>query len=193
MVTELDLVPRHWWLLALRGVAAVLFGILALALPGITLYALVLLFGAYALVDGLLAIGSALRSKGEHLWYLLLAGVVGILAGIATFSWPGLTALVLLFIIAGWAIVTGVLEVISAVRLRSLMQHEWAWIVGGLLSVLFGLILLIQPGSGALALVWLIGGYAIVFGITLFVLAWQVRELEHKRSGGAPMRQPAAS
>src|ERR1041385_4899262 len=110
MTWESALVPRHWWALALRGLAAIALGILAFAVPGMTLGALVLLFGAYALVDGVLAIVSAVRSGGAHLWYLLLQGVVGILAGVATFTWPGLTALVLLFIIASWAVVTGLLE-----------------------------------------------------------------------------------
>jgi uncharacterized membrane protein HdeD (DUF308 family) len=191
MTMESDLVPRHWWALAIRGFAAIVFGILALALPGMTLAVLVLLFGAFALVDGVLAIISALRSGGEHLWYLLLQGVVGIVAGVAAFTWPGLTALALLFIIAAWAVVTGILEVISAVRLRKVIHNEWAWIAGGVLSVVFGLVMLISPGAGALALVWLIGGYAIIYGITLFALAWEVWGLHHP--GGAGLHQPAAS
>jgi uncharacterized membrane protein HdeD (DUF308 family) len=194
MTTELGVVPRHWWALALRGLAAVVFGILAFALPGMTLALLVVLFGAYALVDGVLAIVSALRSGGEHLWYLLLEGVLGIAAGIAAFTWPGLTALVLLFIIAVWAILTGLLEVVAAVRLRKAIKNEWAWIAGGIVSVVFGLFMLISPGPGALAFVWLIGAYAIIFGITLFGLAWEVRGLhEHTRPGGAGLHQPAAS
>jgi uncharacterized membrane protein HdeD (DUF308 family) len=195
MATELDLVARPWWVLAVRGVAAVVFGLLALALPGITLYMLVLLFGAYALIDGVLAIGSAIRSGGRHLWYLLAEGVVGILAGIAAFAWPGLTAFVLLVIIAAWAIVTGLLEVISAVRLRNVIHHEWAWIISGVLSLLFGVLLLARPAEGALAVVWLIGLYAILFGLAMFGLAWEIRELDrHTRAGGAaPVHQPAAS
>lgn len=193
MTRESDLVPRHWWALALRGLAAIALGILAFALPGMTLGVLVWLFGAYALVDGVFAIVSAVRSRGDHLWYLLLQGVVGILAGIAVFTWPGLTALILLFIIAGWAILTGILEVISAVRLRKVIHTEWAWIAGGVLSVVFGLVMLISPGTGALALVWLIGGYAIVYGITLFALAWEVREVQHTRPGGAGLHQAATS
>jgi uncharacterized membrane protein HdeD (DUF308 family) len=180
MATEFqpNVMPRHWWALAVRGLAAVVFGILAFVMPGMTLTVLVLLFGAYALVDGVLAIVSALRSGGEHLWYLLLEGVLSILAGVAALVWPGLTALVLLFIIAGWAILTGILEIISAVRLRKAIDNEWAWIASGVLSVIFGIILLVQPGTGALAVVWLIGAYAVLFGITMIALAWQVRELE---------------
>jgi len=158
-----------------------------------TLGVLILLFGAYALVDGVLAIVSAFRSGGEHLWYLLLQGVVGILAGVAAFTWPGLTALVLVFIIASWALLTGILEVISAVRSRKVIHHEWAWIAGGVLSVVFGLVMLMSPGAGALALVWLIGGYAIIYGITLFGLAWEVRDVQDTHPGGAGLHQPAAS
>jgi uncharacterized membrane protein HdeD (DUF308 family) len=194
MTTELGLVPRHWWALALRGLAAVVFGILAFSLPGMTLAVLVLLFGAFALVNGVLAIVSAVRSGGDHLWYLLLEGVVGILAGIAAFTWPGLTALVLLFIIAVWAVLTGILEVIVALRLRKAIKNEWALIAGGILSLVFGVFMLVSPGAGALALVWLIGAYAIIYGITLFALAWEVRGLhEHTHAGGASLHQPAAS
>jgi uncharacterized membrane protein HdeD (DUF308 family) len=182
MSTELEAVPRHWWSLAVRGIAAVAFGILAFAWPGMTLAVLVLLFGAFALVDGILAIVSAFRSGGKHLWFLLIEGVVSILAGIAAFTWPALTALTLVFIIAGWAILTGLLEIISAVRMRKVIDHEWAWLIGGLLSVVFGLALLAQPGVGALAVIWLIGAYAIIFGFTLFGLAWHVRELSARRS-----------
>jgi uncharacterized membrane protein HdeD (DUF308 family) len=194
MTTELDRVPRHWWALALRGLAAVVFGILAFALPGMTLALLVLLFGAYALVEGVLAIVSAVRSGGDHLWYLVLEGVLGIVAGIAAFTWPGLTALVLLFIIAVWAVLTGILEVVVALRLRKAIKNEWALIAGGVLSVVFGVFMLLSPGTGALALVWLIGAYAIIFGITLFALAWEVRGLQHHaHPGSTSLHQPAAS
>jgi uncharacterized membrane protein HdeD (DUF308 family) len=191
MATEIGVVPRHWWALALRGIAAVVFGILALAMPGITLAVLVLLFGAFALVDGVLAIVSAVHSGGAHVWSLLLEGIVAILAGVAVFVWPALTALILLFIIAAWAILTGVFEIVTAVRLRKAIHHEWALIAGGALSVLFGLLMLARPGTGAVALVWLIGGYAIVLGITLLVLSWRVRELEeHRHTGSASLHQP---
>jgi uncharacterized membrane protein HdeD (DUF308 family) len=195
MDSEIGTVPRHWWALAVRGLAAVIFGILALVLPGITLALLVLLFGAFALVNGILAIVAALRTGGDYVWGLLLEGVVGILAGLLALTWPGLTALVLLYIIAAWAILSGVLEVVSATRLRRVIDNEWAWIAGGALSILFGIVVLVAPGAGALALVWLIGAYAIIFGFTLFALAWRVREFSHGKrghTGGAGLRQPAA-
>ncbi len=178
MRTEVSDVPRHWWAIGLRGIAAIVFGILAFIWPGITLAVLVMLFGAYALVDGVLSIVSAVRSGGAHVWGLLLEGIVSILAGVAAFAFPGVIALFLVLVIASWAIVKGALEVISAVRLRKVIDNEWAWIAGGLLSVIFGLILLGLPGAGALALVWLIGAYAVIFGSTLVVLAWRVRDLE---------------
>jgi uncharacterized membrane protein HdeD (DUF308 family) len=195
MARERGTVPSHWWGLGLRGLAAVVFGVLALALPGMTLAVLVLLFGAYAVVDGILAIVSAFRSGNDQLWYLLLEGVVGILAGIAAFTWPGLTAVTLSFIVAGWVIVTGLLKLFLAVRLRKVIGREWGWLISGALSVVFGLVLLAQPGAGALVLVQLIGIFAIIFGFTLFGLAWQVREQEHRHAptGGAGLHQPVAS
>jgi uncharacterized membrane protein HdeD (DUF308 family) len=188
-------VPRYWWALAVRGVAAVVFGILAFVWPGLTLGLLVLLFGVFALVNGVLAIISAVRSKGEQVWTLLLEGVVGILAGLAVLVWPGLTALVLLYFIAGWAILTGALEVASAIRLRAVIDNEWSSLLGGVLSIVFGAILLAAPAAGALALVWIIAVYAVLYGITLFGLAWRVREIEekeHGHPGGAGLQQPAA-
>lgn len=188
-------VPRYWWALAVRGVAAVVFGILAFVWPGLTLGLLVLLFGVFALVNGVLAIISAVRSKGEQVWTLLLEGVVGILAGLAVLVWPGLTALVLLYFIAGWAILTGALEAASAIRLRKVIDNEWSSLLGGVLSIVFGAILLVAPAAGALALVWIIAVYAVLYGITLFGLAWRVREIEekeHGHPGGAGLQQPAA-
>ena len=169
--------PRHWWVVALRGLAAIVFGILAFIWPGLTLAVLVLLFGAYAIVDGVLALYAAVRSGGKHIWAPLLEGIVGIGAGLVAFFLPGLTALALLFVIATWAILTGVLEVITAVRLRQVIEHEWATIFSGILSVIFGIVLVAQPGAGALAVVWLIGIYSVIFGVAMLVLAWRLRQV----------------
>ncbi len=166
---------RHWWLLALRGVAAIVFGLLAIIWPGMTLAVLIILWGAYALVDGVLGIVAAIRGETEHRLALAIEGVVGVLAGLAAFVWPGLTALVLLYLIAAWAIVTGVLEIVAAVRLRRAIPNEWGLIAGGVLSLLFGLFLIVAPGAGAVAVVWTIGAYAIIFGVMLLVLAWRLR------------------
>ena len=173
----LPVLSRNWWALALRGLAAIVFGVLAFAWPGITLWALVLLFGAYMLVDGIFAIVAAVRVAGrERRWWLLLVeGVLGVLAGLVAFLWPGITALALLYLVAAWAIVTGILQIVGAIRLRREIEGEWALILGGVLSVIFGVLLAVLPGPGILALVWLIGAYAVVSGVLLIVLALRVR------------------
>jgi len=183
-----DELARHWWVIALRGIAAIVFGILAFAWPGMTLAVLVILFGAYALVDGVLAIIAAFRGESDHRLALGLEGVVSVLAGLAAFVYPGLTALVLLYIIAFWAIVTGVLEIWAAIRLRRAISNELGLIIGGILSVLFGVILVAAPGAGALAVIFIIGAYAIIFGIALLGLAWRLRshhEAVRGPAGGA--------
>jgi uncharacterized membrane protein HdeD (DUF308 family) len=184
---------RHWWVIALRGLAAVLFGVLAFVWPGMTLAVLVLLFGAYALVDGILAIVVAARGGADHRLVMGLEGVVGVLAGLAAFVLPGLTALVLLYIIAFWAILTGVLEVVAAVRLRRTITNEWGLIIGGVLSVLFGIVLIVAPGAGALAVVLLIGAYAVLFGVTLLMLSWRLRSHELRLPEGGQTSGRAAT
>ena len=169
---------RNWWALALRGLAALIFGLLAFVWPGITLWALILLFGAYMLVDGVFAIVAAVRVAGDaaRWWLLLVEGILGVLAGIVAFVWPGLTALALLYFVAAWALVTGLFEIVGAIRLRREIEGEWALILGGALSVLFGVLLLVVgPGVGLLSLVWLIGVYAVAFGVLLLILAFRVR------------------
>ena len=188
-----DELARHWWVIGLRGLAAILFGILAFAWPGITLTVLVFLFGAYALVDGVLGIVAAFRGDEHHRVVLALEGIVGVVAGIVAFAWPLITALVLLYIIAFWAIITGVLEIIAAVRLRRTITNEFGLIIGGILSVVFGVILIVAPGAGALAVVFLIGAYAIIFGITLLGFAWRLREHHRTLTGGASMRGTATA
>ena len=164
-------------LLAIRGVAAILFGIAAFVWPGITLAALVLLFGAYALVDGIFAViaGVAARREQERWWMMILEGVAGIVIGVLTFLYPGITALVLLYFIAAWSIVTGAFEIAAAIRLRKEIEGEWLLGLAGLASVIFGVLLVVLPGPGALALIWLIGSYAIVFGVLLLALAFRLR------------------
>src|SRR5918998_4046388 len=176
--TVLPVLSRNWWALALRGLAAIIFGILAFVWPGITLWALILLFGAYMLVDGVFAIVAAVRVAGEaaRWWLLLVEGILGVLAGIIAFVWPGLTALALLYFVAAWATVTGIFEIVGAIRLRREIEGEWALILSGALSVLFGVLLVVLgPGVGLLSLVWLIGVYAVAFGVLLLILAFRVR------------------
>jgi uncharacterized membrane protein HdeD (DUF308 family) len=188
---------RNWWALALRGLFAILFGIAAFAWPGITLGALVLLYGAYALVDGVFAIAAAVvgRTDGMPWWALVLEGVAGIAVGIMTFAWPGITALVLLYLIAAWAVVTGIFEIVAAVRLRKEIQGEWLLALSGILSVLFGFALVFNPLAGALAVVWLIGAYAIAFGILMIALAFRLRSWARQASSKVtpPSMEPTAA
>jgi uncharacterized membrane protein HdeD (DUF308 family) len=170
---------NKWRLFALRGLLAVIFGILALIWPGLTLQALILLFGAYALVDGIFAVTAGIVSIGsfKRWWAVLLEGVVGILVGLLTFFWPNITGLALLYFIAAWAVVTGVFEIVAAIQLRRVITGEWRMVLSGILSIFFGALLFVFPGAGALSLVWLIGVYAIIFGIALIVLAFRLRGL----------------
>ena len=188
---------RNWWALVLRGLFAVLFGIIALAWPGITLGALVLLYGAYALADGVFAIAAVMagRTGGRPWWSLLVEGLVGIAVGIMTFAWPGITALVLLYLIAAWAVVTGIFEIVAAIRLREEIRGEWLLALSGILSVLFGLALVIWPGAGAVALVWVIGAYAIAFGALLIALGFRLRSWSRRETirATSPSSDPTAA
>ena len=170
----LQLLARRWWALALRGVIAVLFGLLTFFIPGITLISLVLLFGFYAILDGIFDIVSAMKAPGHH-WPLLVEGIVGIVAGLVTFMWPAITAMVLVYLIAFWAILTGVLEIVAGIRLREVIANEMLLILMGVISTLFGILIIIFPGAGALAIIIWIGAYAVVFGIILIVLAFRLR------------------
>lgn len=171
----LGALSENWWALALRGLLALLFGLLVLLWPGPGLLALVFLFGAYAIVDGALAVVAGVRGTAGPRWLLVVEGVIGVLAGIVAFAWPGITALALLYVVAFWAVFGGIAEIASAVALRREIEDEWALALGGVLSIIFGVLLAVLPGVGLLSLVWLVGVYAIVFGIALIVLAFRVR------------------
>jgi uncharacterized membrane protein HdeD (DUF308 family) len=176
-----NLMTQNWWAIALRGLVAVLFGIAAFVWPGITLWALVAIFGAYALVDGIFAVIEAFRRDvvGERWWALLFEGFVGIAIGILTFAWPRLTAMGLLYLIAFWAIVTGVFEVITAIRLRHEIRGEWMMALIGILSVAFGFLLVAFPLTGALSVVLIIGSYAVAIGALMIALGFKLRSLRH--------------
>ena len=169
---------RSWWLLLLRGIAAVAFGVLTFVWPQISLLTLIMVYGVYALIDGVLALIAAIRGGGVvPRWWLALGGVVSILAAVVAFAWPGLTALVLVYLIGFWSILRGVLEIIGAIRLRNEIANEWTLGVAGALSVIFGLILVFMPGAGALGLLWLIAAWAVLFGLLLIWVAFKVRKL----------------
>jgi uncharacterized membrane protein HdeD (DUF308 family) len=169
---------RSWWLLLLRGVMAIAFGVLTFAMPAISLLTLILVYGIYAVADGIVSIIAAIRGGGiAPRWWLALGGVVSILAGVLAFVWPGLTALVLVYLIGFWSIMRGIIEIVGAIRLRKEIENEWTLIAAGVLSVIFGLILVFAPGSGAMGLLWLIAAWAILFGGLLIFLAFRVRKL----------------
>jgi uncharacterized membrane protein HdeD (DUF308 family) len=172
----------NWDMFLVRGILAILFGIATLLMPGITLIVLVVLFGGYALVDGIiLSIVSIKERKNDPDWWLaLLTGLVSIAAGVVTFVYPGITAVTLYYVIATWAIVTGIFEVIYAIQFRKEIEGEWLLVLSGILSVVFGVVLVAQPVAGALAVLWIIGIYAIAYGVLLVVLAFRLHSLEAK-------------
>lgn len=192
------MLSRSWWILALRGVLALVFGVLALLLPGPTVLSLILLFAAYALLAGIVYLLGAVRNRrhatGSHAldwWLLLMLGVVSVVAGVLAAMRPGLAALVLVLIIGVNSLITGILDIVLAVRLRS-HGHPGVWLLlaSGIASIVFGTILIALPTVGALALVWLIGTYAIVAGILYMALAFRSYEKEPKQ---AAMVKPGAA
>lgn len=168
---------KNWWLVALRGLFALIFGVLALAWPAITLLVLVIFFGAYSLVDGVTGVirGIAARKCMPRWWLVVLNGLLGVAVGIVTFAWPGITALVLLVLIGAWAIALGILEIWAGVEGRKVIRDHWWVIISGVLGVLFGVLLLALPVAGALAIVWLIGVFAILEGIVFIWAGLKLR------------------
>ena len=173
----LSTLSDNWPILVLRGIAAIVFGVLALAWPGITLLAMVILFGAYVLVEGIATLAMAFMRSERRRASLVLGGLLDIAAGIVTLLYPAISALVLLAVIAVWAIVTGIVEIYSGIELRRQIKGEGWLIIGGALSVVFGVLLLSAPGPGLLTIAWLIGIYALAFGVALLMLAFRLRRL----------------
>ncbi|MBV9922950.1 MAG: HdeD family acid-resistance protein [Pseudonocardia sp.] len=165
-----------WWLVLLRGILAILFGLFALFAPGTALLALVFVFGAYAILDGVTALALGIRNRKEdpHWVWHLVQGVVSVLAGIIAFVWPGVTVLAILFVIAFWSIVGGIAEIVESFMMRKRGGDGWGWVLAaGIVSVLFGIVLLVSPGAALITLLWLVGAWAIVFGVIIIV--WAVR------------------
>ena len=179
---------HRWWILAIRGAAAVAFGILTFVAPASSIYALVILFGAYAIVDGAFNLSLALRGvgMGRRWGSLIFQGVVSILAGAASLIWPRMSALILLMVIGAWAIVTGVSALFAALRLREQIRGEWLLALSGMLTTAFGVLLFLYPGAGALAVVIWIGAYAVVYGGLLVALAFRLRSWAHQSEHGVP-------
>lgn len=179
----LHALAKNWWLLLLRGIAGIIFGVLAFAWPGITILTLVIVYGAYALVDGIFAIGAAIRGgEAQSRWWLILIGILGIAAGLFSFLQPGLVALVLVTFIGAWSLIHGIFEIVGAIKIRKEIDNEWWLILSGALSVLFGLVMLFMPGAGALALVWVIGAYSIIFGALFVAFAFRLKKHSHDKS-----------
>ncbi len=173
-------ISSNWWLLALRGALAVIFGVAAFVWPGLTFEVLVLLFGAYAFIDGVIMFSFGLMAAGDkqQWWPMVLGGIIGIAVGVLTFAQPAAMALALVYVVGAWAIVTGLLEIVAAIRLRDVISNEWLMGVSGALSILFGALVLYQPNAGALTLVWLFGLYAILAGVSQISLGLRVRRLD---------------
>jgi uncharacterized membrane protein HdeD (DUF308 family) len=173
----LQALSRNWWALLIRGIAAVLFGIAILVWPQIALRTLVLLWGAYAVVDGIFAVVMGIQGEPTYSnrWLMIFEGVVSIIAGVIAFVWPDITALALLYVIAAWAIVTGVLEIIAAIELRKEITGEFWLGLSGVLSIVFGVLLFVYPSAGMLSILWLLAIYSIVFGVSVIVLSLRLR------------------
>ncbi len=187
----LDVLSRNWWVLLIRGIAAIIFGIGILFLwsPGLVLQTMTIVFGAYAIVDGVFAIIGGIQHRSHPRWWaVVLEGIISVLAGIGAFLFPGLAVISLLYIIAFWAVATGVMQIISALQLRKEIDNEWMLIIGGIVSIIFGVLLVVFPESSIVTLLWLFAVLSIAFGVMMAILAFRVRNM-----GGTttPTRTPA--
>jgi uncharacterized membrane protein HdeD (DUF308 family) len=168
---------RFWWAVLLRGIVAIIFGVIALLWPEFATVALIFIFGAYAITDGILSVANAWtnRTTNPNWWLIFLEGIAGITAGFVVFFLPDFAAFAVIYLIAAWALITGVLELVTAVRLRKEIQNEWALGLSGILSILLGIFLVIWPALGIVAVVWAVGIYAIIFGALMIYLSFLVR------------------
>ena len=185
MISEL---ARNWWAVALRGALAILFGVLAFVMPGLTLQVLAILFAAYTFVDGLFTVVAAVRARGEvaRWWALLLEGVAGIALAVLILVFPPAAVLLLVYMVAAWALITGLLEIVAAIRLRQQIEGEWRLLLSGALSIVLAVLIVLWPLGGVLAVAWMIGSYAILFGVVLLALAWRLKGHAERASGPAP-------
>jgi uncharacterized membrane protein HdeD (DUF308 family) len=182
----LHALARNWWLILLRGICAILFGVLAFIWPGITLLTLALLYGIFALIEGALALAAAIMGGAPApRWWLAVVGLLGIAVGILTIIMPGITAFILVLFVAAWAIISGLMQIVGAIRLRKEIDNEWMLVAVGAISVAFGVLVALQPMLGALSLVFVIGAYAIIYGIALVALAFRLRGHSHPAPASA--------
>lgn len=186
----IELMSRQWWVLALRGAIAVLFGVMAIAWPGITVLALVMLWGIYAVIDGITGLSMAFTARrvpDPQRWLYALLGVAGLVAGLIAIFWPEITALVLLVIIASWAVIAGVLQLIAAFRLRKEITGEWFLALSGAVCIVLGVLLFTQPATGAIALVVAIATFALVWGVSLILLGFRLRKVGKQLAANQPI------
>jgi uncharacterized membrane protein HdeD (DUF308 family) len=183
----MSILAQNWWAFVLRGVLAVIFGVLAYMWPGITVASFVLVFGAYSLLDGISSLAAAFRPPpGASRAWLIIGGILGVLAALVVFMMPGLTAVILFYVVAAWAIATGVSRILAAIELRKVIDGEWLLALSGVLAIALGALMLARPAAGLLGLIWAIAMYAIVTGIMLVVLGVQLRSWSkaHERTHG---------
>lgn len=175
----LEQLTRNWWVITLRGSLAVLFGAMAFVWPGPALAVLVILFAAYSFVDGIFAvIGAFSNSVGGQRWWVFVEGIAGIIIGVMTFVWPAITALTLVLLIGIWAIVTGILEIIAAIDMRKTIKNEGLFILSGILSTVFGVLILARPIAGTVGIVWMVAFYAVTFGTSMIFLGIRLRNIK---------------
>jgi uncharacterized membrane protein HdeD (DUF308 family) len=184
---------KNWWSLVLRGVIGVVLGIVTFIWPGLTLASIVILFGAYSFLDGVVSIAGAVRAVHAHdRWgSLVIKGLLGIAVAIMTIAWPAMTLLALVYLMGAWAMVTGIFEIVTAIRLRRHIPGEWLLVIGGIASVVFGFLVMLVPLAGALVLALWFGAYLLVTGIILITLGIRLRGLRNAVVPGSPMTAPA--
>jgi uncharacterized membrane protein HdeD (DUF308 family) len=184
----IDRITSHWWLFLIRGLLALALGIAVPFFQVAAIFAIAILVGAYCFADGVVAIVAAFRMShaGGSWWWLVLEGILGIAVGVVTFFYPGITIFALAYLVGAWAIVTGVLSIASAIRLRQHVPNEWLWMIGAVLSIIFGILVYIAPVFGLLFIVWMVSIYAILAGIFFIWLAFRLRAHAPLASGGSP-------
>ena len=185
---------RSWWVLALRGLAAIAFGVITLVLPGVTVLSLLMVFAAYALLGGGASVVGAFsnRKHGGDWWALLLLGICGLAVGILTIIYPLLTTFALIVLIGVNALISGVFDIVLAIRLRKAIRGEWLLVLNAVISIVFGILILVFPAAGTFALVWMIGVYALLTGILLLTLAWRAYRLKKDGAFGGSSGRSAA-
>jgi len=184
----LEYIQRHWWVFAVRGVLAIIVGVLAFVRPDITLVALIALFGAYALVDGIFSVVTSFLIYGSrYFWWLLLEGILGIAVGVMTFVNPHAMVASLLLLLGIWLIFSGIFRLVVAIELRKLLDNEWFYMLGSLCAIAAGVLTLYRPNQSALAWLWVIGFYAILYGILMLTLGFKLRKWGSEALPGNPV------